>query len=400
VSGRRRGIASALAMGVTLLAGTARAHDRTTSYSVWTITGRRANVRVQMSELDASHFPWGTRSDMRLRLGRYLVDALRLQAAGVPCTVADGPRPLEAEPGRIIIEWNLACPPTGSLEMRSDILVDIAPGHLHFARVARDGRPPLERVLVADDRSWVLPDAADASAGTSFAGYLRLGVGHILTGYDHLAFVVALLLIGGSIGEVARVVTGFTVAHSITLGLAVLGYVRPGSAPVESLVGLSIVLVAAENIWLVGARSAAIPVLVSGMLGGLAVAAAAGYGRVPALVLAGLAVFSACYFGLLARAARKSSLRWAVAFIFGLVHGFAFASVLMEAALETGRLAQALLGFNLGVEIGQLGVVAVVWPLLMAATRGRERARLAMIEVGSACVLALGVFWFVTRAYG
>ena len=399
MTGARRGLVWAVVLGMVLSVGPARAHDRTTSYSVWTVTGRHANVRVLMSELDVSHFPWGTRRDAPLRLGRYLIDALRLLADGTPCRVSDGPRPLDTQPGRVVIEWDVDCPAAGALTVRSDILFDISPGHLHFVRVTRDGRPPLERVLVADDRSWVLPESAGTSGGTSFGGYLKLGMEHILTGYDHLAFVLALLLIGASIGEVARVVTGFTVAHSLTLGLAVLGYVRPSSAPIEALVGLSIALVAAENIWLVGTRGVAVPALISGALASLALAATLGYGKVPALVFAGLAVFSACYFGLLARAARKSSLRWAIAFLFGLVHGFAFASVLIEADLDTGRLARALLGFNLGVEAGQLAVVALVWPLLMLATRGRERARVALIEFGSACVLALGVFWFVTRAY-
>jgi HupE/UreJ protein len=394
-----RGVACVAALGLVLCARSARAHDRTTSYSAWTITGRRATVRVLMTELDASHFPWWSRPDARLRLGRYLTDTLRLRAGDVPCPVTDGPHPVEDQPGRIAVEWRVDCPPDGTLSVRSDVLYDVAPGHLHFARLVRDGSAPLERVLVADDRTWTLPEAGATATGTSFAGYVALGLEHILTGYDHLAFVVALILIGGSVGEVARVVTGFTVAHSITLGLAVLGYVRPSPAPIEALVGLSIALVAAENIWLVGARTVAVPALVAGTLAMLAGAAAAGYGRVPALVLAGLALFSACYFGLLARATRKTSLRWAVAFLFGLVHGFAFASVLIEAQLDTGRLVRALFGFNLGVELGQLGVVALVWPVLVRATRGREHARVTVIEVGSACVLVLGVFLFVSRAY-
>ena len=87
-------------------------------------------------------------------------------------------------------------------------------------------------------------------AGTSLGEYIALGIEHILTGYDHLAFLLALLLIGSSLGEVAKVVTGFTVAHSITLGLTILGYVRPEARSVEALIGLSIALVAAENVWL------------------------------------------------------------------------------------------------------------------------------------------------------
>jgi hypothetical protein len=168
---------------------------------------------------------------------------------------------------------------------------------------------------------------------------------------------------------------------------------------VEALVGLSIALVAVENIWLLGARGPVLPAVVAGLLGALGLSAAQGVGRVPGLVLVGLAVFTYCYFGLLRRVRRTGSLRWAVAFLFGLVHGFAFASVLVEAQLDTARLWHALLGFNLGVEAGQLAVVALVWPAFRLATRGDARRRRLAIEVGSAAVLALGVFWFVTRAY-
>jgi hypothetical protein len=397
---RRLACAALAVLG--LLAGRAAAHDRTTSYSTWTITGRQASVNVLLSALDVSRFPWmsGRETSFEPRLADHLVRSLRLLADGAPCPVTDGPRALAAAPGRVVYEWSVDCTAMGALEIRSDLLFDLAPAHLHFARVSRDGAPPLERVLTEHERSWVLADLASPATGTSFPGYFRLGVEHILTGYDHLAFVVALLLVGGTLGEVARVVTGFTVAHSLTLGLAVLGYVRPSPAPVEALVGLSIALVAAENIWLVGARGVAVPAVITGTLGALAAGAAAGVGKVPAMILAGLALFSGCYFGLLARVARAASLRWAVAFIFGLVHGFAFASVLMEARLATARLAHALFGFNLGVEAGQLAVVALVWPLFTLATRRRDGLRLAVVEAGSAAVLALGVFLFVTRAYG
>ncbi len=94
-------------------------------------------------------------------------------------------------------------------------------------------------------------------------------------------------------------------------------------------------------------------------------------------------------------------MRWAIAFIFGLVHGFGFAAVLGEAGLPADRVVHALFGFNLGVELGQLGVVALLWPLLRAAIRARnQRIGLAVVELGSASVLALGVFWFVTRTFG
>ncbi|MBI1815522.1 MAG: HupE/UreJ family protein [Deltaproteobacteria bacterium] len=385
----------------------AAAHDRTTSYSGWVIRGREAEVALRLSQLDLSHYPWGgDGTNLEAAAGTYAIAHLKLSAGDAPCAVVDGPRPLSAAPGRVVIEWRVRCPEQGGLRVRSDLLFDVASGHLHFARVTRDGAEPLERVLSEGEREWSLDEPAVSTAtapepgGTTLLEYVELGIGHILTGYDHLAFLLALLLIGGTFGEVAKVVTGFTVAHSITLALTALGYVRPETAPVEALIGLSIALVAVENVWLTGPRTAAVPLMIAAMLTLLAVAAVRGYGRVPALTLVGLALFVACYFGLLARVSNAASLRWAIAFIFGLVHGFGFASVLVEAGLPTERLVQALFGFNVGVEVGQLAAVALVWPLLRLIARRSESRRMAVSQYGSAAVLALGVFWFVSRAFG
>jgi hypothetical protein len=376
---------------VIALAPGAGAHERTTSYSTWTIRGPDAHVTVRISWLDVSRFPW---ADVEGALGAYLVERVRLFAGDQACAVTEAPRPLASPPGGLGLEWRLRCPAASGLRLRSDLLLDVAPAHLHFARVRRDGEAPGERVLSEREREWAL----DRPAGTSVAGYVALGVEHITTGWDHLAFLLALLLLGGSFGQVVTVVTGFTVAHSLTLGLAVLGAVRPAAAPVEALVGLSIALVAVENVWLTGPRSRAVPLVVAGTLAVLALAAARGYGRVPALTLGGLALFSRCYFGLLGRTARAGALRWTIAFLFGLVHGFAFAAVLAEAGLPPGRMAPALFGFNLGVEAGQIAVVAVVWPLIGLAAR--HRLRPVLVEGGSAALAGLGLFWFVTRAYG
>ncbi len=390
---------SALALGLLALAlifvgGPAAAHDRTTSYSTWEMRGREARVTVRLADLDVSRFPWATAPDGARQLAAYLTQHLRLAAGATACPVTDGPRALDGTAGRQVWEWTVTCPDERDLRIESDVLLDVAPSHLHFARVTRDGAAGPERVLSAGERVWQLDDPR--ARGSSVASYVVLGIEHIATGYDHLAFLAALLLIAGSLGEVARIVTGFTAAHSLTLALAVLGWVRPERAPIEALIGLSIALVATENVWLAGARGRTLPGVVAGALAVLALVAAAGVGRVPAVTLAGLALFAACYFPLLRRVTRPAALRWGLAFLFGLVHGFGFAAVLVDARLETARLARALVGFNTGVEVGQLAVVALVWPLLQVAIR----RRVGLVEAGSAAVAGLGLFWFVTRAYG
>jgi len=397
----------ALAGALLLLAGAgaASAHTRSTSWSSWEIEGREARVRLRIPQLELTRLPWGIVAAPRFapELGRYLSAGLRLEAGGVPCAVVEGPRALAAPSDRALLEWRVRCPAEGALAIESDLLREVAPSHLHFARLRAPDGGIRERVLAGPERSWRLPgqsEAADSGAGSGIADYVLLGIEHIATGYDHLVFLLGLLLLAGRAREVVTIVTGFTVAHSITLGLAALGRVRPDAAAVEALIGLSIALVAAENGWLLSGRWRGVPLLVVGTLLLAAALAAAGLGAVPAATCLGLALFAACYFALVERVERPMRLRFAIAFCFGLVHGFGFAGVLAEVALPQGRLLPALLGFNLGVEAGQLVIVAGVWPLLVFLSRLRAGgAHRWLVEVGTAVVGALGVFWWIERAF-
>jgi hypothetical protein len=217
----------------------------------------------------------------------------------------------------------------------------------------------LVRVAFLDGTSWVrrlTPQEPTATipmrqSGWSVAGlYLKLGVEHILLGIDHLLFVLALLMVTRGIWPLIKTATAFTVAHSITLALATLGYVHVPSAPVEAAVALSIVFVAVEIIHLRQGRE-----------------------------------------GLTARAP------WAVAFVFGLLHGLGFAGALSAAGLPEGHIPLALLFFNVGVEIGQLAFIANalgLFALIQSMDIPRPRwARLAApYAIGS-----IAMFWVIER---
>ena len=173
------------------------------------------------------------------------------------------------------------------------------------------------------------------------------GVHHILIGPDHLLFLVGLLLLGGTLRRLVLVVSAFTVAHSITLSLAVLRFVSPPTWLVEPAIALSIVYVGADNLTVRGGRD----------------------------------------------------VRPWIAFAFGLIHGFGFANVLREMELPARALGWSLLSFNLGVEIGQVGVVVIVASLLSAVrSRSPELARRLAIA-GSLVVIAAGGFWFLERVF-
>lgn len=177
--------------------------------------------------------------------------------------------------------------------------------------------------------------------------FAREGIHHIFIGPDHILFIVGLLLLGGGRRRLAKIVTAFTLAHSVTLALATLRIVEPPARLIEPLIALSIVVIGVEN---------------------------------------------------LASAGRRDLRAW-LAFGFGFVHGFGFASVLRSLELPSGALAPALFAFNLGVEIGQLTIVATVAPFVTALGRRSPAAGARLVAWGSAAVVAAGSFWFVQRVF-
>jgi len=177
--------------------------------------------------------------------------------------------------------------------------------------------------------------------------FLPAGIHHILIGPDHLLFLVGLLLLGGSVRRLATIVTAFTVAHSITLSLAALNIVSPPARIIEPAIALSIVYVGADNLLIRGGRD----------------------------------------------------VRAWIAFAFGFIHGFGFANVLREMDLPPRALGWSLFAFNLGVEIGQLLVVAVVATALAALRSRNETAGRQLAIAGSVVVIAAGAFWFVQRVF-
>ena len=402
---RPRGIPSTpaallLSMAFVFSALPAAAHTRSASYSRLEITApagagtseRLARVQLRIPLLELTRHPpthlWPS----------YLAARLRLRGRGGPCSPSEPHRRASAPEGWAVFDWTIRCSDGHDLVLESTLMADVLSSHVHFARVVADGRLR-EAVLAEDAPEWALDATADdPRQGTSFAGWIRLGIEHILEGFDHLAFVVALLLLARSLREVATLVTAFTLAHSLTLGLAVLGYVRPQAAAVEILIGFSIALVAAENGWSLKGFGRAVPGAALCLLGIGLLLSLFGSGVLAPVAWAGLALFTLCHFGWLRASRRPETVRALIAFAFGLIHGFGFAGVLMEIELPAQHLLRALLGFNLGVELGQLAVVAALWPLLrLVQRRFGEIAWRRLAEIGSAVILALGLYWLVSR---
>jgi hypothetical protein len=400
--------AAAAALGALLAAAAlpAAAHQRSQSFSTWRVEGQEVRAVWSVLALEATRLTPATSSpdELARALATHLETRLALRR-GTPCIAAAPLRVLRARPGHLRIELVFRCAPEGALELTSRAFVDEAPSHVHFARVIAEGEPPRERVFSAAEPTQLLLGAAGEGAGegAGFLRYVGLGTEHILIGYDHLAFLLSLILLGGGLRELAGVVTGFTLGHSVTLSLAALGWLQVDASLVEALIGFSIALVAAENLAVRGGVHTGLARAAAGALAGLAGLAAAGWPESgpPATTLLGLALFSACYLRLADSAGASRRFRPAITLLFGLVHGFGFASVLAEIGLPEDRLLAGLVGFNLGVELGQLAVVAAIFALgaLLRRVAAPEPRSVAADALSSA-LCALGLFWFLTRAYG
>ena len=378
-----------------LSAGDASAHSRGTSYSFWKLTEQGADVRLRISQLELTRLQLhpGYTPDYANKVETRLMQDLQLWSAGRPCAAAS-PSLSARSDGWLDVQWQVSCATQGNRMIRSRLLHEVAPSHLHFVKARLADGQARDRVL-----TYAAPElelqATSRAAVHSLRHYLVLGIEHILSGWDHLAFVFALILLAASLREIAIVATGFTLAHSLTLALAVLGLVQTRAEVVEALIGFSIALVAAENLWHRAGRERWFPLL---LVLALLVLAVSGFGRLSWLVLAGLALFCTCHFALLSGPTPAVRLRIALAVVFGLVHGFGFAGVMAELQLPSEHLVLALFGFNTGVELGQLLVIALAWPVLRFVARWPQ-PRLWLNDIAASIICALGTYWFVIRGF-
>ena len=239
------------------------------------------------------------------------------------------------------------------LEIQSRLIAFLPPGHREYLEVKNSsGRMVAERLLSADHATArvTVGNSAVATGGTvrSFADFLGLGVKHILTGYDHLLFLFGLLVVTRSLLSSVKIITCFTIAHSITLAVATCSHVQVPSRIVEPLIAATIVYVGAENLF---------------------------------------------------RGDNPKG-RQLLTFAFGLIHGLGFASVLREMGVgsRAGGLALPLFSFNLGVELGQIMIAAAALPIIWALW-ARPAFVLRWAPACSAIIVALGSFWFIERVW-
>ncbi len=333
----------------------------------WDIALRDIDYVLSLDRDGNGEITWGevrSRSDDITRLA---TSRLQLSSGDKDCSWATAaPLMLDkhSDGAYAVLSLSAQCASlAGALKARYSLLFDVDPTHRGLVQWIAPGNTDTQaQALVFGNESGEQQLALQAPGPwETLRQYIIDGVWHIWIGYDHILFLLALLLpsvllrrqgqwapaprVGGAAKEVLKVVTAFTLAHSITLSLAVLGVISLPSRIVESAIAASVIFAALSNL----------------------------------------------------RGAVELK-RWIMAFVFGLIHGFGFASVLVDLGLPTNALVLALVGFNVGVELGQLAIVALFLPLAFWL-RGTAFYRVGVLKGGSLIVALLATWWLVQRAF-
>ena len=366
----------ALAAGLLFACGLVQAHKPSDSYLAFEIDGNRITGQWDIAlrdfeyaiGLDANgdgEITWGEVRARHADIAAYALARLSLRVDGRPCELQPEAHLIDdhSDGAYEVLKFSAACPPAATgpqaIDIDYSLFFDFDAQHEGLLRLVSDGATTTG-IFSADRRTQHFT-LREISAAGQFLAFARQGVWHIWIGFDHILFLLSLLLpavlaysgrrwqpvdrFRPAFWDVVRVVTSFTVAHSITLSLAALEVITLPSRLVESTIALSVVLAALNNVR---------PVI--------------------------------------------EERRWLMAFVFGLIHGFGFASVLADLGLPRNALLLALVGFNLGVEGGQMAIVATFLPLAFLL-RATPLYRRGIMTGGSVLIAMVAAIWLIERAF-
>jgi len=397
-------IAILLTFIVTTTSSQAHSHNRSQSFSDWEITDNIATAVFTAKSREITRLQSQSNQSLDTLLVSHLISAISVSQDSLPCSSTEVVRPIPSALGYVRVRLVFDCGASlGDISISINSFFNVASSHVHYANMSLNGEPSYQYLFTNKQRQHEITNQRATSSHwfDSITQFVLIGIEHIFGGIDHIAFLLALLLLLRSLKVLVWMITGFTLGHSITLALAALGWVIPDLDIVEASIGFTIALVAVQNIAVLTGNHRQITYFsVASLLLIVLINLIWNIG-LSALSSLGLALFTLAYLWNSADEHLSANLRLVTSVIFGLIHGFGFASALTETGLASTQLLPALLGFNLGIELGQIVIIAAVWALLQQIRQSRflTDTRL-VIDLVSAALCGLGLYWFIGRSYG
>ncbi len=390
-----------------LLSFPVNAHQLSRSFSKWEINDKDVEVSFtvparQVTLLAALEGPLASLDKL---LARHLERHLKIYNSKDECNKLGEIKSSYDANGYVRGQIKFICENNGDeILIKNNSFFPVSIGHVHFARIKINDTDWQESIFTSSrpEATFSLQTGkSEQSKFEIFIDYIYLGFDHILEGYDHLAFLFAILLITFQFRKMLLSITGFTLGHSITIALASLGYIQPAGEAIEALIGFTILLVAYEALTVDEKNKYPFAFIITLLIFILALISLFTGGNINLMTWLGLVIFTFFYNILLEDRKQAERLNPLITVVFGLIHGFGFAGVLTELGLPKDGLIVGLLGFNLGVELGQILVISIVLIILFLLGKTYlARYKKLIYNLTGMSLIALGVFWFVGRSLG
>ena len=384
------------------------AHYFSESFSKWNIMGSDIIANFSILELEATRVLQVKEYEKILidnELNEkdifkiYLNDHIHVYSADVKCQSSNDIRELSSDEGYLRYELEFQCPSEENIQIINNALFNVIQSHIHIARIYLENDLLTEKALFFNDQSVDISEKeTQLSFFSSFKNFFYSGLNHILGGYDHLLFILGLLIIVTNLNRLILVITGFTIGHSLTLFLSLVEIVQVNASIVESLIGFTIMFVGLEYFYKhnngkllsLGYLVLLLPILF--ILSFITNIQFSGF------LMMGLLLFSVGYFFLKENLKNSDNLLILITIVFGLIHGFGFGGFLLNTEINSENILSGLLGFNLGVEFGQILFVLGVLFIFQLVKFIRLNFIINLFKDTSfALLICFGLYFFIQR---
>ena len=329
----------------------------------------------------------------------YLSQHLKVTSEGKNCSLVDEIKELNSQEGSLNLSLNFECPSNKEIKIINNALFNLVQSHIHIARIYIDNNLYTEKALFFNDQSIDLNEEKENNSfSNSFYKFFSLGLDHILSGYDHLLFILGLLLLVTNLKRLLLVITGFTIGHSLTLSLSVINIIQVKSSLVEALIGYTIMFVGLEYLYKENNDHRVSMIFITTLSLLLLIFGNLINPNFPYFLILGILLFSLGYFYLLKNLNSENNLLSIITIIFGLIHGFGFGGFLLGSKISSENIFSGLLGFNLGVEVGQIIfvlLILLIYKLLM--TLKITKIIEVIKNLSFFAVVFFGFFFFIQR---
>jgi len=390
------------------LISTLNAHYFSESFSKWNVVDNKVEANFSLLTLESTRI-FQVENYQKIMFEEnlsetdvfkiYLSQHLKVTSEGKNCSLVDEIKELNSQEGSLNLSLNFECPSNKEIKIINNALFNLVQSHIHIARIYIDNNLYTEKALFFNDQSIDLNEEKENNSFSySFYKFFSLGLDHILSGYDHLLFILGLLLLVTNLKRLLLVITGFTIGHSLTLSLSVINIIQVKSSLVEALIGYTIMFVGLEYLYKENNDHRVSMIFITTLSLLLLIFGNLINPNFPYFLILGILLFSLGYFYLLKNLNSENNLLSIITIIFGLIHGFGFGGFLLGSKISSENIFSGLLGFNLGVEVGQIIfvlLILLIYKLLM--TLKITKIIEVMKNLSFFAVVFFGFFFFIQR---